>query len=278
MKIEIFDVEHGACALITADNYSRIMIDCGHNATTGWRPGSYLRSIGVTYLENLVITNYDEDHVSGICDLFDRVTVGWITRNTSVTPDHIRWLKTQDGMGPGIDRLIYELTQNFLPAGSPRATAPHQFSGVAEKYFHHTPQEFQDENNLSLLAKFTCNGTNIMFTGDMERAGWLKMIPTPGFIGALQNIDVFIAPHHGRLSGWCEDLFWYFTPTFTVVSDKSMEHTTQETRDLYAAKTRGGIFNGEAGRKFVTTRSDGDLIITPGTGDYLFGKLAQPFG
>src|SRR5258708_8185719 len=106
MKIEIFDVEHGACALITADNNARIMIDCGHNASTGWKPGAYLKSIGVFYLEKLVVTNYDEDHVSGINDLFDTISVGHIVRNFAITPDQIRLLKKDDGIGAGFDRPV----------------------------------------------------------------------------------------------------------------------------------------------------------------------------
>jgi hypothetical protein len=43
MELQIFDVEHGACALLTAHNGTRFMIDCGHNSTTGWKPGTYLR-------------------------------------------------------------------------------------------------------------------------------------------------------------------------------------------------------------------------------------------
>lgn len=35
MELKIFDVEHGACALLTCDNGSRLMIDCGHNGDTG---------------------------------------------------------------------------------------------------------------------------------------------------------------------------------------------------------------------------------------------------
>jgi hypothetical protein len=42
MYLEIFDVEHGACALINTSNGKRVMIDCGHNAATNWRPGYHL--------------------------------------------------------------------------------------------------------------------------------------------------------------------------------------------------------------------------------------------
>jgi beta-lactamase superfamily II metal-dependent hydrolase len=272
MKIEIFNVEHGACALITCDNNARIMIDCGHNASTGWKPGKYLNSLGVKYLEQLVITNYDEDHVSGIGDLFDNVTVGWIARNMAVTPDHIRQLKTSDGMGPGIDRLIKELS-HYLPPGSPLAGPVPIFQGVTAHFFGHSPAEFDDENNLSLLAKFVCNGIHIMFTGDMERAGWLKMLARPGFTDHLQFLDIFIAPHHGRYSGWCENIFQHCEPTYVVVSDKSLAHESQETCELYRSVTKGGPFDGEHGRKFITTRSDGDLVIE-GSGAGFYFKRA----
>ena len=109
MDLKIFDVEHGACALLTCDNGTRMMIDAGHNATSGWKPGSYLRANGIGTLESLQITNYDEDHVSGIGDLFDMVNVRSLGRNTSVSAAVIRYLKSSDGMGPGIERLIAEI-------------------------------------------------------------------------------------------------------------------------------------------------------------------------
>lgn len=249
------------------------MIDCGHNATTGWQPGSYLRSIGVQRLEKLVITNYDEDHVSGLINLLDNVFVENITRNTAVTPLQIKQLKSEDGMGRGIDRLVQELTTKFLPPGvtAPR-TYPPAFAGISERYFFHAPSDFDDENNLSLIAKLNCAGLNIMFTGDMERAGWLKMLQRQDFISALPGTDIYIASHHGRLSGYCEEMFAFFSPTFVVVSDKSMAHRTQETKDLYRKHTVGGTFAGETGRRFITTRSDGDLVVIPQNSNYLFLK------
>ena len=48
MRLQIFDVEHGAYPLPTADNNARLMIDCGHSATTGWQPGKYLIQQGIT--------------------------------------------------------------------------------------------------------------------------------------------------------------------------------------------------------------------------------------
>src|SRR5437870_3806789 len=105
MDLKIFDVEHGACALLTADNSTRLMIDCGHNGTTGWKPGTYLRQNNITILDMLAVTNYDEDHVSGAENLFDNINVQWLWRNSSVTANTIKNLKSEDGMGYGIARL-----------------------------------------------------------------------------------------------------------------------------------------------------------------------------
>ena len=38
MKIEIFDVEHGQCAMIHCPNGKKLMIDAGHNGSTPWFP------------------------------------------------------------------------------------------------------------------------------------------------------------------------------------------------------------------------------------------------
>ena len=119
MWLQIFDVEHGACALLTADNHTRMMIDCGHNGTTGWKPGSYLLQQGIRDLEMLAITNYDEDHASGSADLLDKVNVAWLLRNASVTGSTIKMLKGEDGIGSGIDRLVYAIDHVFNGTGTP---------------------------------------------------------------------------------------------------------------------------------------------------------------
>lgn len=81
MILEVFDVEHGACALVTTSNCRRIMIDCGHNAKSGWRPGTFLVGAGIPRLDRLFVTNYDEDHVSGYPDLISNVVVDVLERN-----------------------------------------------------------------------------------------------------------------------------------------------------------------------------------------------------
>lgn len=149
MRLQIFDVEHGACSLLTADDNTRLMIDCGHNATTGWKPGNYLLGQGITALDMLAVTNYDEDHASGATDLLDKVYVAWLLRNASVSGATIRSLKRENGIGPGIQRIAYAIDHVFtgpLP-GTPVMVEP-AFQGCTRQVFYSRYPRFEDENNL----------------------------------------------------------------------------------------------------------------------------------
>ena len=118
MILEVFDAEHGACSLVTTSNGRRIMIDCGHNATTGWRPGIFLRSAGVSRIDRLFVMNYDEDHVAGYPDLMANVAVDVLVE-LSVMPGTIRYLKSEDGMGNGIDMLTRTIEGLFIGGPPP---------------------------------------------------------------------------------------------------------------------------------------------------------------
>jgi beta-lactamase superfamily II metal-dependent hydrolase len=186
MRLQIFDVEHGACALLTADNNARLMIDCGNNANTSWWPGTYLRRRGITLIEMLAITNYDEDHASGAPDLFDNINVQWLLRNKSVSPAIIKLLKSEDGMGPGIDRLCDEIEQRFTTAPTSYNPEP-VFDGLERRSFCVNYPTFDDENNLSLAVFLKCQGIGVMFPGDLEGPGFIELLRREDFRQAARN-------------------------------------------------------------------------------------------
>lgn len=268
--LQIFDVEHGACSLLTTPDglggWKRLLIDCGHNATTRWYPGQHLRQQGVTLLEQLVITNYDEDHASGYPDLLAQgIYVDWIARNTSVEPGTIAFLKSETGMGEGIDALAQSL-QAFGPAGG-AGVPPPVFPGVSRECFFNSYPDFDDENNLSLVLYLSVFGKTFLFPGDMERRGFEHLLATnPRFQQVVGNVDVLIASHHGRRSGVCPAMFdtYRCRPTLVVISDDYKQYDTQETTAYYAAQANGiSNFRGSGiDRKVLTTRCDGEIAFS----------------
>lgn len=259
MDLKIFDVEHGACALLTCDDNTRLMIDAGHNAASQWRPGTYLKGEGITTLDMLAITNYDEDHVSGLPNLVENVDIRWLWRNKAVSAPQIKQLKSEDGMGVGIECLVERITNVFTGDGtSPQPT----FAGLKRFGYHNSMADFDDENNLSLVVYLECHGVGVLFPGDLENAGWRMLLEDPGFKAALQKTRVLIASHHGRASGCCDEIFEFCKPNYVVISDKGYMHDTQETVPYYRAKAVGGPFRTDGTRHVLTTRNDGRIGFT----------------
>jgi beta-lactamase superfamily II metal-dependent hydrolase len=260
--LTIFDVEHGACSLLTAAN-GRMMIDCGRKVSSGWTPARHLEAIGVRYLDMLAITNYDEDHVDGLPELLESTFVGALWRTKNVVPDDIVHLKSDDGMGPGIAALV-EMAKSY----SVTLPNPPVFDSVQYEMFCNDGFLFRDENNLSAVIKLTIHGVGVLFTGDMERAGFDALLQRSDFRAALSNIGILVAPHHGRECSVHEGFLSLVRPFWTVISDKGYMYSSQETVPTYAKYSRGAPFRGSE-RRVLTTRNDGSMsfIFTDGGWD-----------
>jgi len=268
--LQIFDVDHGQCALLSMPglfgSVHYVMIDCGHavNFRGGpWYPGAHLQKMGVKYIDMLVCTNFDEDHMSGFCDLNERgITVGYILCNPTVAPNTIIKLKTEDGMGDGIKELATMLSARQAIGWNQE---PPMIPGVDNMIWTWNPYPaFDDENNLSLVFTLDVLGFRFMFAGDMERKGWKNIFNTcPAFGPVVAGVDVLIAPHHGRQNGIYEDMYDVngCKPRLVVISDDYKQYATQETTQYYGRKASGILyFRGQYDpRKVLTTRSDGPI-------------------
>lgn len=270
--LQIFDVDHGQCALLTIPGPAgtkRVMIDCGHTVNFNgtdkpWYPGQHLQSLGINWIDLLIATNYDEDHMSGFPDLMARkIGIGCILGNPTVAPEAIVHLKTEDGMGNGIKELaqVLALRRNMQWVQMPPA-----IPGLGQSYFWNPYPYFDDENNLSLVALLTIQGIKFLFPGDMEREGFLHMLRTfPPFGNAVSGVHVLVASHHGRKNGICEEMFDVHgcSPNIVVISDDHKQYNTQETTGYYSRKTQGiGWFRNGGTRYVLTTRSDKEICFS----------------
>ena len=214
--------------------------------------------MGVTHLEQLVITNYDEDHASDLANLLRVVSIGTLVSNPSVSGDDIEHLKSIGGIGAGIQALA-DLKRRYTGG----AGQGPDFGAISLKYYwNRYPREFEDENNLSLVAILTYGNFTICFPGDMEADGWRSLLGKPGFSDDIGRVNVFVASHHGRHNGCCDELFskTQLYPEVTIISDAGVQYASQETIAWYRQRTRGITLNGEK-RWVLTTRRDGRILL-----------------
>lgn len=261
MEVNILDVAHGSCACIVADNRNVILIDCGKNEETGYQPSSYLRDHNCSGIELFIVTNYDEDHLSDLPNVWPKIPIQSFLRNTSISGEDLRRLKLQAGpLGPGMESLLRMI------GPSPGTSAPPiDFSGIERKSFWNDFSKFPDTNNMSIVIFFHYCDIHIVFPGDLEREGWLALLERAEFQSQLKQTNFFVASHHGRDSGYCEEVFSYCKPYLILISDKEVEYDTQEVP--YKKHAKGWPWHDGSTRYVLTTRNDGKITLTQNPGE-----------
>ena len=263
MVLRIWDVEHGACAMLhhSIGNYhGRLaMIDSGD--TDDWRPSTFIRNnLSRSRLDYLFITNADQDHMSDLQGLWGAgINVPVWYRNPSLGPDAFRQIKEQSGRPLTNDakRYLLNLTNFSGPVAEP---FDQNMGGITSSLFWNTYPQFKTTNDLSLVVFIKYSNFKILFPGDLEKAGWRALLQRADFRAELAGTNILVASHHGRENGYCEDIFEYFTPNAVVISDKAMEHETQETVPDYRAAVRAQgvrVATTMKDRHVLTTRRDG---------------------
>lgn len=261
MRIEIFDVEHGQCAMIHCPNGKKIMFDTGHNANLPWYPSKHFKGAAI---ECLVHTNFDEDHTSDYESVEQNCTIKSIIHNHSIGSRELYAMKSENGMGNGI-RKIYGWLQWLEQIGSVPVSI--DLGEVKIMSFYNSHAHFQDTNNLSVATFVSYANFTILFPGDLEVAGWKKLLEQPEFCEYLTTVTVLVASHHGRENGCCMEIFDYCKPTVVIISDAGKQYSTQETQDWYASRV-SGYMEGNLRRKILTTRQKGTIVLNVDSNGY----------
>lgn len=268
MRINIFDVSHGFCTYVVADNGNVILIDCGHNEKTGFRPSNYLPANGCEGIELLIISNYDEDHLSDLPNLWHSLPIYMLNWNDSIDIDELYRLKLHSGpIQPGMEALL-----NIMSICTPNIASPPYFPEIELIFFYNRYPEFRDTNNLSLITFLHYHDLHIIFPGDLEKKGWLSLLRKQSFREQLSLVNLFVASHHGRFSGYCPEVFNYCHPELVVISDESIQYETQKTE---YGKHASGIWFGHRRRYVVTTRKYGMITINQLPGKRAVVKTAH---
>lgn len=271
MALRIWDVEHGACAMLhhTLNGVSGrlAMIDSG--SCDDWNPADCIRGpmFQRSRLEYLFITNADQDHMSGLQRLWDAgIHVDVMHHNPTFGPAAFETVKRRSGP---LTRDAQRYLQNL---GTFTAPIDHPFNesmgGITKTMFWNPYPAFDNTNDLSLVVFVEFGGFGILFPGDLEGPGWRNHLKELPFREMLGRVNVLVASHHGRESGYCREVFDYCRPQAIVMSDKAIVHDTQGTTQTYRNHViqnhSNGVYVNTSGRNrhVLTTRRDGWIQFT----------------
>ena len=268
MILKIWDVQHGACAMLThrAVNGAEgrlAMIDSGHNHDSGWKPSAYIKHcLKRSVLDYLIVTNADLDHISDLNNLRrEGIAISAFVRSRAVSPEVMRAIKEVGGeLTEDIDRYLDLHARYIHPVDAP---FDQSMGGITARAFWNSPPRFYDTNNLSMAVFFRYRGFKILFPGDLEEDVWQALLERVDFRAELEGTTVLVASHHGRENGYCDVLFNYCHPRAIVMSDKAIVHDTQRMTQTYRQRViehwPNGVFVRTTGkpRHVLTTRRDG---------------------
>jgi competence protein ComEC len=258
VRILTFNVGHGNCHAIWSPSGKLVVVDLG--TSNDFSPIKWLKSIGVTTIDLLIITHPHDDHIRGLDDL-DGMTVRVLHRPKNVPADLTAEL--EGGLKAKWERIDGRYNspvsddRRFYRKDSP------SFDGMSLTFFG-GKSDSSNLNNYSVVTVLEYAGLKMIFPGDMECYGWTELLRREEFRNAISGANILVAPHHGREAGWCADIFEHFELHLVVVSDGSMTDTSFVS--AYYDKARGAKVQSRSTeevreRYVISTRDNGHINI-----------------
>lgn len=260
-RVHFLNVKNGACSLIqhTNGNVSMFDVNCAkaltanaavkmsavyerkswepvpgnyHQKETPDNPLEYLVKHGIDSIFRFILTHPDMDHLGGIKALFSAIPVinFWDTANTKEFDE--------DELSGRLkaDWEFYKILRDSDPDTSPRRLL--MYSGDKRDYFKdqglrilsptkelvQAANKRKNWNDASYVVLYTTiNPTKkILFTGDSEDDAWEHILEN--WKDAVSDVDVLIAPHHGRHSGRDYEFLKVVNPRLTLFGNALTEH------------------------------------------------------
>lgn len=271
LDIIIFNIELGQCIFFYPRSQPKygLMVDCGNKENfepidqiIKWKllPENTNEKPPRPILKNLTITNYDQDHFSGLPYLKSKVKIETTRLANNISSHELRSIK--ENITKPIEEMI-KLKDEYTNSVTLDTPYKKDTYYLEQSDF---PDTKIDTNKLSQIVFVSYKGLSICIPGDLDPSAWEKLLLKDGVQSKLKETLIFVASHHGREDGYNEKVFNYCVPEVIILSDKDIVHKTQEGQtQLYSCKVKseGIIFNGikEKLRKTLTTRNDGHIWI-----------------
>ncbi len=243
--VTFLDVGQGDAALLRDTSGAYVLLDGGKDDGV---LAEGLRSRGIRYLEAVVVSHLEIDHIGGLEGALEVCGVGMLLypRVEETGRAGQRLLALAEEMGVPM-RAMREGDVFTLGGMNLRALGP-----PAE-----TPAEEVPANERSLVLKASMPGLEVLFAGDVEELGQEMLMRNP----RLLKSDVLKVPHHGGFAATGADFFALVDPEVAVVSvgeGNPYGHPAPATlRDL--ERTGCAVYR---------TDRRGDIFVTVGGGGY----------
>lgn len=247
-------------------------------------PIQYLKDFNIDTVFRFILTHPDMDHMDGISSLFDNFSVlnFWDTQNTKVMDSNSDWGKYDKNdwdfyqkirksqkspivlnLLAGSKGIYYNQTEN----GKSGPDGLHILAPT--KTLIDEANETKEYNDCSYVILYKVNDKKIIFSGDSAEKTWNYILENHK--ADVTDVDVLIAPHHGRKSGGNNDYLDVLKPKLTLFGNAKSQYLNY---NAWNSRNLDHITNNQA--NCVILNADGengiDVYVTYET----FAKKRNP--
>ena len=197
-SVRFIDVGQGDCTLAFSEGHA-LLIDTGEYDDRD-RVISYIKSLGITRLDCLILTHPHSDHIGEAADIIEAFEVDRLL------------IPNTDGEGYPYDRLKEAASEKGLALEDPRG-AGFDVGGLTVTVF--LPEELpEDLNDCSAVVRLVHGENSFLVTGDCGIKEEKQLLAQ----GAELSADVLKAGHHGSSGACSEPFLEAVKPRFAVIS------------------------------------------------------------
>ncbi len=237
-------------------------------------PISYFKNHGITSVFRFIATHPDMDHLDGFklfCQTFEPANF-WDTDNQE-EKDFSKETKYDEA-----DWLFYKKLRDSNPETNPKRLT--LYSNAQGKYYNEdengktggdgihilapteelisAANESKDYNDCSYVILYITGGHRILFGGDSHDNTWEHILSKHKT--DVKNVDLLIAPHHGRASKRSYEFLDVLKPKMTFFGNAKSEHLAYSAWNY---RNLPFITNNQAGCMVVDAGEDPvDLYVT----------------
>ena len=274
MEVHFIDVGQADSTLIIQGD--EVMLFDVATKSRGDDVVEYIHSLGINYIDVLVLSHPHDDHMGGAAEVLKSIEVGKI-----YGPDIFELMDAQDAPGwyknmiDEIDKIDTRINQGIpedeqtsiwhFPRNADGEFAKFKIGEAIVEFYAPLEDVYSDKNDYSICAKVSFGTIDIMFTGDATSEVEKAMLEK----GYNLDVEIFQASHHGSDTGNNEAFLEAMSPDAIVIScgmNNKYNHPVKSVVDLYQEMEIPVFRTDESGNIVMTT--DGkeySFNVEPGT-------------
>jgi beta-lactamase domain protein len=174
-----------------------MLIDAGNNED-GKNIVKFLKDKGISKLDYIVGTHYDEDHIGGLDDIIENFDIGKF------------YLSNGGELGPNYYNLEKAAKKKNLAITIPKVGDKIDFGNVDMEVMSASKFDGKNDNNASIVIQAKYGSRKYLFMGDLEKQEEAKR--------KWNEVDVLKAGHHGSNTSSTQEFLNQVKPKYVFVS------------------------------------------------------------